>query len=291
MNVLKEKVKKAKKAIKKVLNKAAAVPTEHKAIIDGKETAPIIAFKGFDSNFKCREKQYAENSEYSHSGEVSACRSGIHACPNPMDVLGYYPIVDGSGKFNRFAKVECSGQIQYHNGKEKLACGHIKIMAELKFSDFVGAMVSAVADICKTAFDIKSRAAGATAENDNGRDDARIGSSGIDARIGSSGIDAQIGSSGIGAQIGSSGIGARIGSSGNDARITAEGDRSVIAAIGIESKIKAKKGCWITLAEYTYNNKESRYEIKEVKSAMIDGAKLKEDIFYCLKNGEFTEVR
>ena len=114
---------------------------------------------------------------------------------------------------------------------------------------------------------------------------AKIGSSGYGAKIGSSGDGAQIGSSGDGAQIGSSGYGAQIGSSGDLAKIESEGNNAVVAAIGIDSKIKAKKGSWITLAEYGEDLKPVC-----VRSAQIDGKSLKEDVFYQLKGGEFVEA-
>ena len=123
---------------------------------------------------------------------------------------------------------------------------------------------------------------------------AKIGSSGYLAKIGSSGYLAQIGSSGDGAQIGSSGDLAKIGSSGDDAKIgssgdlakiESEGNNAVVAAIGIDSKIKAKKGSWITLAEYGEDLKPVC-----VRSAQIDGKSLKEDVFYQLKGGEFVEA-
>ena len=114
---------------------------------------------------------------------------------------------------------------------------------------------------------------------------AKIGSSGDLAKIGSSGDHAQIGSSGYGAQIGSSGDHAQIGSSGDLAKIESEGNNAVVAAIGIDSKIKAKKGSWITLAEYGEDLKPVC-----VRSAQIDGKSLKEDVFYQLKGGEFVEA-
>ena len=114
---------------------------------------------------------------------------------------------------------------------------------------------------------------------------AQIGSSGYLAKIGSSGYGAKIGSSGYGAKIGSSGYGAQIGSSGDDAKIESEGNNAVVAAIGIDSKIKAKKGSWITLAEYGEDLKPVC-----VRSAQIDGKSLKEDVFYQLKGGEFVEA-
>ncbi|WP_417192653.1 hypothetical protein [Alistipes putredinis] len=114
---------------------------------------------------------------------------------------------------------------------------------------------------------------------------AKIGSSGDGAKIGSSGDSAKIGSSGDGAQIGSSGYDAKIGSSGDLAKIESEGNNAVVAAIGIDSKIKAKKGSWITLAEYGEDLKPVC-----VRSAQIDGKSLKEDVFYQLKGGEFVEA-
>ena len=115
--------------------------------------------------------------------------------------------------------------------------------------------------------------------------DAQIGSSGDGAKIGSSGDLAKIGSSGYGAKIGSSGDLAQIGSSGDLAKIESEGNNAVVAAIGIDSKIKAKKGSWITLAEYGEDLKPVC-----VRSAQIDGKSLKEDVFYQLKGGEFVEA-
>ena len=114
---------------------------------------------------------------------------------------------------------------------------------------------------------------------------AQIGSSGDLAKIGSSGYGAKIGSSGYGAKIGSSGDDAKIGSSGDLAKIESEGNNAVVAAIGIDSKIKAKKGSWITLAEYGEDLKPVC-----VRSAQIDGKSLKEDVFYQLKGGEFVEA-
>ena len=114
---------------------------------------------------------------------------------------------------------------------------------------------------------------------------AQIGSSGDLAQIGSSGDLAKIGSSGYGAQIGSSGNLAQIGSSGDLAKIESEGNNAVVAAIGMDSKIKAKKGSWITLAEYGEDMKPVC-----VRSAQIDGKSLKEDVFYQLKGGEFVEA-
>ena len=118
---------------------------------------------------------------------------------------------------------------------------------------------------------------------------AKIGSSGYSAKIGSSGYSAKIGSSGNSAKIGSSGYSAKIGSSGDYAQINSSGLDSVICCAGHNSKVKAKKGSWITLAEWEYSNEKERYIPKCVKTEFVDGERIKEDTFYRLENGEFKE--
>ena len=117
---------------------------------------------------------------------------------------------------------------------------------------------------------------------------AQIGSSGNSAQIGSCGDFTQIGSSGNYAKIGSRGDSARIGSSGNFAKITSEGYHSVVMAAGYNSIARAKKGSWITLAEW--NEKDGHtWTPKCVKTEYVDGERIKEDTFYKLVDGEFTE--
>jgi hypothetical protein len=77
-----------------------------------------------------------------------------------------------------------------------------------------------------------------------------------------------------------------LAASGYYSQLALDGKDSVGAAIGINSKIKGKVGCWITLAEY-----DDDYKIKCVKSAQIDGKKIKEDVWYQLKRGKFVQVK
>ncbi len=119
---------------------------------------------------------------------------------------------------------------------------------------------------------------------------AKIGSSGNSAQIGSSGNSAKIGSSGNSAQIGSSGNSAKIGSSGDYAQIDSTGEDSVICCAGHNSTVKAKKGSWITLAEWKYSDEKGRWIPVCVKTAQVDGEIIKEDTYYRLENGELREV-
>ena len=114
---------------------------------------------------------------------------------------------------------------------------------------------------------------------------AQLASSGDSARLASSGYYAQLASSGYSARLASSGDSARLASSGDYAQLASSGYYGVIANIGRNGTAKGVVGTWITLAEYNDNGR-----CICVKSAQIDGEKLKSDIYYKLYNGEFEEI-
>ena len=43
-------------------------------------TPVVLSFKGFGSDLKCRDFQYAIGEAYEHAGVVGACIGGFHAC-------------------------------------------------------------------------------------------------------------------------------------------------------------------------------------------------------------------
>ena len=86
-------------------------------------------------------------------------------------------------------------------------------------------------------------------------------------------------------QLAASGDNSKLAASGNNSKLELNGLKSVGANIGVNGKIKGKKGNWIVLAEY-----DEKMLPLCVKSAQIDGKKIKEDTFYQLKNGEFVEA-
>ena len=59
---------------------------------------------------------------------------------------------------------------------------------------------------------------------------------------------------------------------------------------GYKSKAKAKRGSWITLAEWVYNEEKGRYVPVCVKTEYVDGESIKADTYYQLIDGVFTEV-
>ena len=271
-------------------------------------------YKAFNPDMTCRGKQYAENTVYEESGADGCCQAGVmHFCENPFDCLNYYPLVNENGDISQFAEVEPQDEV-IHRG-DKCATKKLKICARLGLKGLVEATINFTAERAESntgGYGARIASGGAGAQIASGADDAqiasgadgaqiasngydaRIASSGYGARIASGGDGAQIASGGYGARIASSGYGARIASSGygariasgaDDARIASGGKDAVVAAVGRNSNIKAELGSWIVLAEYDKNSIPLC-----VKSAQIDGEKLKPGILYTLKNGEFVEV-
>ena len=261
----------------------------------------VQSYKAFDKDMKCRGYQYEIGGEYEAESAI-ACRSGFHACGNPFDVLNYYPLVDEDGHMTRFASVEQSGMID-NTESDKTCSSRVKIKAELGFPGFVRACVEWVKEITSPAKiknsggnlsdnsgdSAKIGSSGDSAKIGSSGDYAQIGSSGYSAKIGSSGYSAQIGSSGYSAKIGSSGNSAQIGSSGNSAKIDSTGEYSVVCCSGHNSAVKAKKGSWITLAEWKRDDKKERLVPVCVKTEYVDGERIKADTWYKLINGEFVE--
>ena len=251
-------------------------------------------YKGFEHGLICKGKQYSENMIFEEP-KAEICKSGMHFCKNPFDVLDYYPLINDNSSFNDFAEVESMEDTQTDDGK-KFCTTKLKIGSKLSFSEFIKACIDFVineikiddARIGSSGDGAQIGSSGDGAQICSSGDGAQIGSSGDWARIGSSGDWARIGSSGVSARIGSSGVSARIGSSGDRAQIDCTGNDSVICCAGRDCSVKARKGCWITLSEWEYSKEKGKSIPKCVKTEFVDGEKIMSDTWYILKNGEFV---
>ena len=259
-------------------------------------------YKGFEKGMICRGKQYAENTTFEEK-EADLCKKGMHFCEDPIDVLNYYSVVDENGNLNEFAEVEAPDEDTI-KGDDKCCTKKLKIGAKINFAQLIQASVKFdyekiaetkvkttskdSAKIGSSGYSAQIGSSSDSAQICSSGDYAKIGSSGDSARIGSSGDYAKIGSSGDYAKIGSSGYYAQIGSSGYGTVVTSTGKNSVVMCAGNASKAKAKKGSWITLAEWEMI--DDVYTPVCVKTEQVDGERIKEDTFYKLENGKFVEV-
>ncbi len=279
----------------------------------------MIAYKGFDENLKCRGFEYEIGKSYKMPDEdVSVCMRGFHSCENPFDVLEHYSFQDN----NRFCRVEASGKIDRDELNSKVASSRIFIEAELNWKDFIDEMV----DYSLTGgFDSelseyyqnrsKINVLSPSREVSSGGDRAQISShlpcsnifssgkhsiiasNGEWARITFSGDYSIIASNGAGAILNASGDGSNIVSNGGHSiitsngscsRITSTGAESVVSCLGIYSVARAEEGSWLTLSEW--KSRDRSVHPVHIKTEYVDGARIKANVWYALKDGEFVAV-
>jgi hypothetical protein len=283
------------------------------------KTTKPIGYKAFEKGMKCKGVQYAENSEFIHDGKIEICQSGFHYCENPLDTLNYYDLCD-----SEFAEVLDAGEKQTHDSDSKVCTNKIKIGVKLSLKAFIKASFEFLWEKCKDKDSGNSSqlaSSGNSSQLASSGDNSKLASSGDNSQLASSGNYSKLASSGnysklassgnysqlassgynsklassgdysklalsgYNSQLASSGNYSQLASSGNYSQLASSGENSVVANIGYNGKIKASLGTWITLAEY-----DDDYKCICVKSARIDGKKLKADTWYMLKNKKFTEA-
>ena len=65
-----------------------------------------------------------------------------------------------------------------------------------------------------------------------------------------------------------------------------KGKDSIAIAAGYNSKASGTIGCWLVLTE-----RNSNYEIVDVKAVRVDGHSIKENTYYTLENGQIKEIK
>ena len=286
----------------------------------------IKGVKGFDKNMKCRGFQFDENKEFVYNEEIKCCESGFHFCENPIDVFKYYKNKDG----NIFCEVAGIGNIDISKDDSKISVSKLDIKFRIsiekirelildfsfkktsfiykrlenkrvklinKFSTLAAQDYSTLA--AQDNSQLAARNFSQLAAQDNSTLAAQDNSQ-LAARNFST-LAAQDNSqlaardySTLAAQDNSQ-LAARDNSTlaaQDNSQLAARNNNTIeligknnIAVASNGSKIKGKMGNAICLVEYDNDN-----NICGVKSAIIDGIELKEDVYYQLKDGNFIEV-
>ena len=248
----------------------------------------IIAYKGFDKDFKCRDFQYEVGKEYEHDGKVELCRSGFHFCEIPQGVFSYY--APGSG--NRFAIVEADEVSDERESDSKRVAKKLKIKSEISVFEMCRIAVEVFFE--NFGFNKKIESAetnsagdngaasaghyGAASAGDNGA--ARAGHNGA-ARAGYNGA-ASAGDNGA-ASAGHYGA-ARAGDNG-----AAEVGRFGVALVGNSGRVKGRKGSVLVARDIKYNNDRQEDEVTDWACALVDGETIKEDVWYVLQDGKLVK--
>jgi hypothetical protein len=165
---------------------------------------------------------------------------------------------------NRFAEVEAD-EIAEERREDKLVCKKLTIKAELSFKGMIDAAVSFV-------FDRANWTEEKTSEKDN---------DGVVAND-KSGAASATGYQGAASATGDRGAASATGDRG---AASATGKNGFASAFGIDGRAKATLGNWITLTEWEQDSNDD-WQVKEVKSAKIDGDILMPDTWYWLKDGK-----
>ena len=214
----------------------------------------IVAYKGFDKDFKCRDFRYEIGKTYTHKGKVIACESGFHACENPLDMWTYYAPTNG----NRFCRVELSGELSRQGEDSKVAGGKITVSAEIGLPQIIADAVKFVMALVKASPD-------STATTGNWANAATTGE---------------------GANAATTGEGANAATAGNRANAATTGEHAVAAALGIEGKAKASAGGAIVVC---YRNDDGG--LIHIRASKVGENGIKPNVWYSLDAaGEFVEA-
>ena len=281
------------------------------------EEPPVIkGFKGFDKDFKCRDKQYAPNTEHEEP-EAVICEKGLHFCENPLDVFGYY----APGENSKFAEVEGTGSIDKNTDEDdtKVSVTKLKIGVELSLAQMIEKGIKFIfqrttltkeSTNTKASFQASNSGYRGAASNSGYRGAAsNSGGRGAASNSGDSGAASNSGDSGAASNSGYRGAASNSGdngaasNSGDRGAASNSGDRgaaftigsyssasteakeSVAVAVGYSNKAKASLGSWIVVAERNDNLK-----ILNLVSAKVDGTDIKADTFYKCIKGKLIEA-
>ena len=250
------------------------------------------AYKGFNRELRCKGFQYEVGKEYEEP-EAELCKCGFHACENPLDVFHYYPPAS-----SRYCEVEMDEVDPRIEDDSKRCSKKIRIGAEIGFKGIIYGGIKFIMDSLDRANKKEFNTGYRSAATNTGYQGAAIntGIQSVATNTGDWSAAINTGDQSVATNTGHWGVATNTGiqsatiSTGEASVATVEGKESIAIATGIKSRAKGSLGCYIVLAEW-YRNECGSWHIKHVKSAKVDGEKIKADTFYTLKNGEFVEVK
>ena len=233
----------------------------------------IKSFKGFDSNWKCRDFQYEVGKTYTHGGPVEACGSGFHACEHPLGVFAYYPPAG-----SKFASVEQSGDLSRHGDDSKVASRRITIKAELSIAGLVSAAIEYVTSRCEPI----NPESPASATGYLGAASA-TGDLGAASATGDQGAASATGYQGAASATGNRGAASAAGDRG---AASATGQKSVALAAGYEGRALGVNGGAIFLVRRDAND-----NITQVFASKVGENGIEPHVWYTLgEDGNPVEV-
>ena len=243
---------------------------------------PIIAYKGFDKDMKCRGFQFREGETY-HEDGAGLCRRGFHACEMPLDVLGYYPPGDGS----IYRMVELDEVCDEKSDDSEVCAKTIKIGAEIGIPGLVEAQIAWVKNTI--GFDEKIKKAKGSPDKHATGDQGAASATGCRGAASAAGYGGAASATGwLGAAY-ATGIQGAAAATGDQGAASAMGKASVAMASGCDGRVMGAIGCAIFAVERGEWDGNT-YPIISVAAGIVDGVTLKEKTWYKCVGGKFVEV-
>ena len=225
------------------------------------ENKEIIAYKGFDKNWKCRGYQYEIGKTYEHEGKVEACKSGFHSCEYPLDVFSYYAPSE-----SKFALVKASGEISKGNDDSKIASTKITIEAELNIPKLAQKAVDFIMGKINWANKQTNTGYQSVATNTGNRSAAT--------------------NTGYQSVATNTGYQSAATNTGYQSVAEVSGEHSIAASLGEKSKARAGVNGAIVCV---YRNDDG--ELIHIRASKVGENGIKPDTWYTLdENGDFVEV-
>ena len=239
-------------------------------------------YKGFNENMTCQGFQYEEGKEYEEK-EAVVCERGFHACEYPLDCFSYY-----NPNKSVYHEVEQSGEL--HGDGIKVASTKIKIGAEINIAGLVKAAIE---------YTTKKVNPEAKSDEDYGASSA-TGYKGASSATGDCGTSSATGYKGASSATGNYGASSATGNCGTSSATGYKGkaeagdSESVAVAWGYRGRARGVLGSYLVLADWDGNDNnywtQNEWILKGAKIVRVDGKKIKENVWYTMKNGEIVEA-
>ena len=259
-------------------------------------------YKGFDKDLKCRGFQYEVGKTY-ETDNADICRTGFHACENPLDVFGYYPPAD-----SRFCMVDLDENSQTENDSKRVG-KRIHIETEIGLQGIISAGVKFILDkVDFSNVNSNSTNTGDQSAATNTGDCSAATNTGYRSAATNTGDQSAATNTGYGSAATNTGDQSAATNTGDQSAATNTGDcsaatntgdcsaatntgygsaavvngtDSIAIVTGRDSKAKGSVGCWLVLTE-----RDDKLHIKEVRAVCVDGKDILPDTFYMLVDGK-----
>ncbi len=239
-------------------------------------TAPIPAFKGFNSDLTCLGFQFKEGETFEQDAPAKLCTTGFHAVTSPLEVFGYY--APGTSVYHEVTLEDVDGK---RESDSKIAGRKITIGAAIGIPGVVKAHIKFVMDNVSKDAPKGAVLTGDRSAASNTGDRSAASNTGYQSAASNTGDRSAASNTGDRSAASNTGYLSAASNTGYQSAASVTGKDSIAIVTGKDSKASGALGCWIVLTE-----RDDKWAIVSVKAVKVDGSKVKADTFYMLRAGK-----